>query len=152
MDRTTRQALLVAGAFVLLVVMIAGAMGAYVYRAGMVVVQVTEAGPNGSDINIRVPGALICGALQVIPDEAFADAGEEIQQFGPLARACVEKLADLPDFVLVEVCDRHEHVKVAKQGNKLIVDVDSPGERVHVIVPLSIVRTAVKKIEGLSRV
>ena len=147
MDQATRQPLLIVGAIVALGVILFGAIGAYVYQAGMVVVEVSECGPDGSDISIRIPGALINGMIQVVPSEVFHEAEEEIRYAGPLIRAVCDKLSDLPDFVLVEVENRHDHVEIVKRGNKLIVDVESPGERVHIVVPFSVVKTAAKKIE-----
>lgn len=147
MDKSTKQPLLVAGAFVVLGLICLGVTGAYVYNAGIVVVEVSETGPDGSDISIKIPGALICGMIQVVPAKVFEEAKEEIRYAGPLIRAVCDKLADMPDFVLVEVQDGREHVEIAKRGNKLVVDVDSPDERVHIVVPFSVVKTAAKKIE-----
>ena len=147
MNESTKQPLLVAGAFIVLGLMFLGVTGAYVYNAGMVVIEVAEAGPNGSDISLKIPGALINGAIQVVPSDVFKEAEEEIRYAGPIIRAVCDQLSDLPDFVMVEVQDRHEHVEIAKRGNKLIVDVESDDEKVHIVVPFSVVKTAAKKIE-----
>jgi hypothetical protein len=150
MDKTTKKILVVVGAFAVLAIMLVGITGAYIHRGGMVIVQVCERGPDGCDIKLQIPGALINAAMYVVPDEAFEDAEDEIKQFGPLIRAACNKLSDLPDFVLVEVQDRHEHVEIAKRDGKLVIDVRSPCERVHVVVPFSVVKTAAKRFDRIA--
>ena len=66
----------------------------------------------------------------------------------PAARASYDGIAKAPDFVLVEYNDGDEQVRVEKQGHKLVVEVDSDGEQVHVELPLRLVERVLEKLEG----
>jgi hypothetical protein len=62
----------------------------------------------------------------------------------------MQQLAKVPDTVLVEVRDRDEHVRIEKRGGRILVDVDSPREEVHVGVPIQTVVSAIKELETAS--
>lgn len=59
-----------------------------------------------------------------------------------------QELAKCPDTVLVEVKDGREHVRVEKRGGRLLVDVDSPREEVHISLPLRTVVSVIREIES----
>ena len=65
----------------------------------------------------------------------------------PVARLALQELAKCPDTVLVEVKDRDEHVRIEKRGGRLLVDVDSHSEEVHVGVPIQTVVSVLKELE-----
>ena len=75
---------------------------------------------------------------------ACHDAGE----YFPLAIAVLEEFEEIPDAVLVEVISGRDHVKVVKKGGRIVVDVDTPGEAVHVSVPLGSVHKMLRQMQG----
>lgn len=149
MSPSTKRIVLIAAGFLLISAVTIGAMGAYIFDRGMLVVQVREEG--GDDVCIRIPAILVQSMIAVIPDQVFdearSEAGEEFHKICPAVRAMWRELDDLPDFVLVEVSSRDEQVSVRKQGGRLVVHVDSPREHVHVVVPLGMVDSILGKLD-----
>jgi hypothetical protein len=94
-----------------------------------------------------LPGALFEAGLAVAPRVMPADARLEVRdqlgEWGPVAAALAADLARQPDFTLVEVDDRGDHVEVLKRGRHLLVKVRSDDADVDVQVPLSLVGQAV---------
>lgn len=150
MSPDVKKFFIILGSFLLIAVIGFAAVGAYVHQCGVLVVHVDE-GPDGSDIHIRIPAALIHAGLRVVPDEVFEDAGDKIMQVAPLLRAVCDELADAPDFVLVEVRGREEWVRVRKHDDKLEIRVRDCEDRIEVIVPLRMVESVVDRIEAAQR-
>ena len=150
MPPDVKKFFIVLGSFLLVAAIAFTAIGAYVYQCGVLVVEVDE-GENGSNISIRIPAALVHGALKVLPDEAFEKAAVEIKEYGPLVHAVCEELADAPDFVLLEVREGDEAVRIRKHDGKLEINIRDDDERVHVIVPLRMVRSVVHRIEAAQK-
>ena len=148
MTPETRRIVLIAVGFLLISGATIGAIGTCIGNAGMLVVDVREQG--GDDIRIKIPAALVHAAIGVLPDRlvrtARAEMGETFDRVGPAVRAVCRKMEGLPDFVLVEVVNREEQVSIRKEGGRIVVDVDSDGERVHVVVPLETVRSILGKL------
>ena len=155
MSPTTKKVLLVGCAFLLVFAIAFAVTGAYVYRAGMIVVDVSEGGPDGNDIHIRIPAALVQAGLGVVPDEVLAemaaDMGEDFEVVGPLVRAVHDELSNSPDFVIIDVRDHDEHVRIAKRGEKIVVDVSDGCDRVRVVLPLRMVDMVLGRIEKGAR-
>lgn len=120
-----------------------------IHSAGMVEIDIREGGPGGTEITgLRIPAALGHLALSFVPMHAFDFCeDEEFQQWGPLMVEACRQLDQCPDFVLVEVISRDEHVCVRKQGKAFVVDVESYDERVHISIPIGIARAFAKKVE-----
>jgi hypothetical protein len=150
MSPDVRKFFIILGSFLLVAAIGFAAIGAYVHRCGVLVVHVDE-GPGGSNIHMRIPGALVQAGLRVLPNEVFEEAGDEIRQFAPLLRAVCDGLADAPDFVLVEVRGRDEWVRVRKTDNKLEIRVRDCDDRVEVIVPLRMVESVAAKFEAFAK-
>jgi len=148
MSPDVKKFFIILGSFLLVAAIGFAAIGAYVYRCGVLVVHIDE-GPDGSNIHMRIPAALVQAGLRVVPDAAFEDAADEIVQVAPLLRAVSEELSDTPDFVLVEVKGRDEWVRVRKVDDKLEIRVRDRDDKVEVIVPLRIVQSVVNRIEAL---
>jgi hypothetical protein len=102
---------------------------------------------DGSRIKMSLPASVVFVALQLMPDSALEEIPEEAVKYAGLARAVSKELRDLPDFTLVEVEGRHEHVIVQKRGDRLVVDVEDRESVVHVSFPIQIVDKVAKKIE-----
>ena len=64
----------------------------------------------------------------------------------PIVDAAIPVLEDCPDGVFVEVIDPGEHVKVAKVGGSIVVDVKDSEDVVHVAVPLRAAESAIREI------
>lgn len=150
MSPDVKKFFIILGSFLLIAAIGFTAIGAYVHRCGVLVVHVDE-GPGGSNIHMRIPAALVHAGLQVVPDEVFEDAGDEIRQAAPLLRAVCDGLADAPDFVLVEVKGRNEWVRIRKNGDKLEIRVRDCDDRIEVIVPLRMVESVANRFEGIRR-
>jgi hypothetical protein len=110
--------------------------GAFVYEQGAVRVEVREKARGGEHIRLAVPALVAPIAARLVPREKLRRASRDLQQWLPAIEVASEELLRCPDGPLVEVDSRTEHVRIAKQGDSLVVDVDDPGETVHVSFPL----------------
>lgn len=116
--------------------------GGILSSEGFVHVRVVEKHKNGTHLWLVVPAMVAPIALRLAPAQPFQQAGENLRPWLPAVRAGIGQLAKCPDGTLVEVVDPKEHVRVVKSGGSLVVDVDDPGETVHVSVPLDAARDA----------
>ena len=148
----------IALASVLLVSLALGATVGTVYKAEKVSVSVQPRG--GGAINVAVPAALATVAMvaiEFVPVEALplddvpAEALDALEHYLPSVQEALDRLAEQPDFVLVEVWSRDETVLVRKEGRKLRVIVESNDGRVDVSIPLSTVKEFTKRLRRLSR-
>jgi hypothetical protein len=94
-----------------------------------------------------VPGALAPVGMKFIPREHWNQVEKEIRPWLPGLRAIVEGIAEYPDTTFVEVIDRTDHVRIHKDGGSIVVDVEDPGETVHVSVPLRTIQSVVRELE-----
>ncbi len=148
MARTTQRAVgSIVLATVLLLTMGAGLTWA-VNRAGVIEIDIRSKGAGGTDLHgLRIPEALAEAALLCIPNSVFEEAGAEVGEWGPVMRKACDILEEQDDFTLVEVRSHDEYVEIRKEGNQLVIKVDSSDERVHVKVPLGLAKTVAKKFE-----
>ncbi len=121
--------------------------GAILCSDGFVSVRVNERAQKGSHIFLVVPGALAPIGMKFIPRENWNQVEKEIRPWLPGLRAAVEGIAEYPDATFVEVIDRTDHVRIHKDGGSIVVDVDDPGETVHVSVPLRTIQSVVRELE-----
>ena len=127
---------------------LAGTAGVITYNAGAVRVSVVEKRQNGGHVHVFVPAIVIPMTLGFIPAKHFHVHGKDTHKWLPLLKAVSQELERCPDATLVEVTSPNEHVKISKQGNSLYIDVDDPGETVHVSFPVGVVQTVVNKLEA----
>jgi hypothetical protein len=120
--------------------------GAALSSEGFIHVKVQEKQANGTHINLFVPAAVVPIALHFAPRERLADASGDLKQCLPIIDAAIPALAEAPDGVLVEVRDHDDHVLITKTGGSLVIDVNDPGDTVHVSVPLRAAQSAVHQI------
>ena len=118
------------------------------YDAGAVRVSVVEKGPKGDHVNVFVPAILVPVALGFVPAKSFNVHDAETRRWLPMLKVASQELERCPDATLVEVKSPKEHVTIVKRGNALVIDVDDPGETVHVSFPVGVVRTVVNKLEA----
>lgn len=110
--------------------------GVAVQQYGIVTVSVNQKADQGPDLFIPVPLALVSFALNFVPRQELGEAQRELEEFGPVASELLIKLAECPDFTLVEVEDGPETVLITKERDRLIISVKTPDESVKVKVPL----------------
>jgi hypothetical protein len=150
MSVALRVLLTIFASIVILMMMTVGVAVAAIYSAGTVAVDVQPV--DGSEISVHVPAGLIHVAIWLLPGELQAEAmhevAAEVEPYWGAVRAAGDELSRLPDFVLVEVEGPREHVIVEKRNQRLIVHVDSDGERIEVSIPLRTVRSLLNKVEG----
>lgn len=111
--------------------------GAYTFRQGLVRVDVDESGPHGSHVHVWAPAAAVPMAVHFIPSRAMTRAGEHAGKFMPLVHAVAKELQNYPEADLVEVRDGKDYVHVRTHNGSLLIDVEEPGETVHVACPLA---------------
>lgn len=121
--------------------------GAIVSSEGFIHVKVHENQANGTHLTFIVPAMLVPVTLKFVPRQYLKQPARQIAPWMPLIDATLSGLNDCADgTTLVEVTDPNEHVSVVKSGGELVVDVQDPGETVHVAVPLRVMRSAIHEI------
>ena len=121
--------------------------GAYTFHEGVIRVDVDEFRPGGSHVHLWVPAAAVPMAMHFVPKHPLCDAAQRAQEFLPVAHALFKELKKFPDTEFVEVNDDEQHVRIRTDGEKLQIDVDTPDEKVHLLVPLSSLDDAVGQLE-----
>jgi hypothetical protein len=110
--------------------------GAYTFHEGVIRISVDEHAANGKHVHLFVPAALIPVAVRLAPQHAMEDAARQAGPWLPTVQRAAEELRKLPDAELVEVRDTEQYVRIRTQGGKLLLDVESPRETVHIACPL----------------
>ena len=123
------------------------AMGAYTFHEGVIRVDVDEFRAGGSHVHFWVPAAMVPMTMHFVPKHHFRDAACHAREFLPVVHALFKELKNYPDAEFGEVKDDDQHVQIRTHEGKLQIDVDDPGEKVHVLVPLSTVQDVVGQLE-----
>jgi len=121
--------------------------GVWSIRAGALSISLREAGPHGDRIQIWVPGAVIEGAIFLLPDAVIEHASEEALNWVPVARRMMAEFDRLPDFPIVRVESGRECVLIEKEGRQLLIDVTDAGDKVRLRIPTGIVRAALRRLD-----
>lgn len=121
--------------------------GAYTMREGVIRVDVDEYRSGGSHVHVWVPAAAVPMAMHFVPREHMRHAVEHAREFMPTARAIVKELKKFPDADLVEIVDGEQHVQIRTHAGKLQIDVDAPGEKVHLLCPLATLGDVSRQLE-----
>ena len=139
--------LIVVGGSILLMAATVAAGAAAIYSGGTIAVDVAE--ESGGGISVHVPAAIAHLALAMVPDrvieEALEDVSDELEPYLPALQNCWTEFERAPDFVMVEVESRQEHVRVEKRNGKLLVLIENGGDDIRVEVPLKTLRRFVRK-------
>ena len=122
--------------------------GAYTFREGVIRVDVDESRAGGSHIHMWVPAAVVPMTMHFVPKHHLKDAAEQAREFLPVVHALFKELKIFPETDFVEVKDDNEHVQIRTRAGKLQIDVDSPDENVHLLVPLSTLDDVVDELEA----
>jgi hypothetical protein len=118
----------------------------YTFREGTVRVDVDEHRSGGSHVHIWAPAAVVPMALHFIPDQKLHKLYDRKEDWAPIARIAAKELRRYPNTTFVEVQDADTHVRVSTVGEKIQVDVQDPGENVHVAVPLAMVEDVISQL------
>jgi len=146
MSRRARIVLIVALAIASTTVLAVGAGAVYVYRDGMIDVHVQEKEPGGTAIHVMVPTVFVRVVLAFVPLSPDMRPGPEVRPWWPVVEAASSAIAGAPDGVFVQVDGPDEHVRIAKEDGRLVVDVDDTDARVRVSVPVRAVEYVVRRI------
>lgn len=150
MSRSTR----VAVAFLVVLTLAFGSTVTFaavtVARAGVIDVSVVSHEPGAESVSFLLPGVLVTIAALVLPYALPDDAAREIGPHAPALRAAADALAQCPDAVFVEVESQDEHVRIAKEGRYLTIDVESTDEDVHIRLPIRAVRSLARALDRAS--
>ena len=122
--------------------------GAYVAQQGVVRVRVVEKKEGGDRVNLYVPAAAIPVAVKLAPEQNICEAMEKAKDWLPAVRIASKELARLPDTELVEVLDGREHVRIRTEDGKLVIDVESDHEDVHLSVPLKMIEKVAQELQA----
>jgi multidrug efflux pump subunit AcrA (membrane-fusion protein) len=100
---------------------------------GWLVVDVRTPAPDRVDLKIPVPLGLIRLGLALAPDRAMTvEAPAELRRQKDVALAVLRALDESPDgTTFVRVTSPDAKVRIAKEGGRLIVDVDADDARVR---------------------
>jgi hypothetical protein len=121
---------------------------AYICEDGFVHVSVQESRKGGGNLHLILPAQLGPLAAHLVPLSHLRNADRELRAALPALHITAAELAKIPDTLLVEVRDHEEHVRISKAGAGLDVDVESPGEHVHVWVPLRAIYDTADALES----
>jgi hypothetical protein len=113
---------------------------------GMIQVNVIEKCPVSHPIFLMAPALLVPIGMPFAPKENLAQASAEIEPWLPTIRAALAQLRECDDFALVEVNSHGQHVRVAKSGGSLVVDVKNEDESVDVSAPIRAISSAVEEL------
>ena len=111
--------------------------GAYTFREGVLRVDVDQSRGDAHHVHVWLPAAVVPMALHFVPRQKMEEAGEKAEQFMPLVHAVAKELQKYPEAELVDVRDGEQHVHIRTRNGSLLIDVDEPGEVVHVACPLA---------------
>jgi len=152
MSKAARIVLIVIVAGSLLLATGIGATAAAVYHSGTISVDVRE---QGDRFRIAVPAALVRVGVHLVPDavldDALRDVLVEVGPILPAVEAAWRELARTPDFVLVEVTGPRERVRIAKEGNLLVIHVEDGSSDVHVSLPMSTIGSLMARLDRVGR-
>ena len=111
----------------------------YILQDGFVHVSVDESAEHGTHLHLVVPAELATIAAHFVPPRKLEGRQRQLRALLPALQLSAQELMKLPDSVLVEVRDNHEHVLISKVGDGISIEEDSPKEHVKVWVPLKAV-------------
>lgn len=122
--------------------------GAYTFHEGVIRIDVDESRAGGSHIHMWVPAAVVPMAMHFVPKHHLREAAIHSQEFTPLAHVLIKELKNFPEADLVEVKDSEQHVQIRTHAGKLQIDVEDPGEDVHLLIPLSTLDDVMGQLES----
>jgi hypothetical protein len=113
---------------------------------GMVEVNVVERQPEVHHVYVLAPAMLMPIAAHFVPRHQMGEASRQLRPYMPTIRAALSQLRECDDFVLVDVTDRAQRVKVQKLGGSLVVDVKDQDDTVHVSTPIRAISSTIEQL------
>jgi hypothetical protein len=120
--------------------------GAYTFHDGILRVDVDQDRLNGDHVHVWAPAAVVPIAMHVVPNRHLDQAAGQVAQYLPALRAMTRELKKYPEAEFVDVQDGKDHVRVGTHRGKLVVDVDEPGEQVHVACPVAMIEDVMSEL------
>jgi hypothetical protein len=124
--------------------------GALSFYDGAITLRVEEHKADGTNLRLVVPASAVSLGVWLAPEEKLREAAAKSRDVLPALKVAARELERCPDFVLVEVQNPREHVRIEKRGGRLLIDVESPDETVRVGVPLGTVETVARRLQDLN--
>ena len=118
----------------------------YAFHEG--VVQVDEEHTWGRHVHVWVPAAIVPAAMYAVPRRHLEHAASQVGPWLPTVRAALKELQKFPEAQLVEVRGSREHVRIATHNGRLMIDVESPDENVHVACPLAMIDHVTRELQA----
>jgi hypothetical protein len=113
---------------------------------GLVEVKVVERQPEVHHVYVIAPAMLAPIAVHFAPQRHLSQAAAEIRPWMPTIRATLDQLRETDDMTLVEVKEPGEHVRVAKEGGSIVVDLEDPDHTVHVSTPIRAISSTMEQL------
>ena len=121
---------------------------AYVFREGVIRVDVDENRDGGSHVHFWVPATVVSGGLRVVPRHYIQHAAEQARPYLPVIREVAKELEKYPNAELVDVQSaNHEHVRISIRDGKLYIDAVDQQNDVHVAVPTETICDVADRLE-----
>jgi hypothetical protein len=121
---------------------------AVVMKDGIVEVNVQEKQAHGSHVHLYVPATVATWGVHLAPEERLREHLRHSREHLAIAEVALRELENAPDALLVEVESPTEHVRVQTRLGSFLVDVDDPGETVHVAVPIRAARKVIEELKA----
>ena len=113
---------------------------------GMIEVNVVERQPEVHHVYVIAPAMLVPIGMHFAPQRDLSRAAAQIRPWLPTIRAALDQLRETDDVTLVEVKEPGEHVRVAKEGGSIVVDVQDEDETVHVSTPIRVISSTIEQL------
>jgi hypothetical protein len=113
---------------------------------GMIEVKVVERQPEVHHVYVIAPAMLVPIGMHFAPQRDLSHAAAQIRPWLPTIRAALDQLRESDDVTLVEVKEPGEHVRVAKEGGSIVVDVQDENETVHVSTPIRAISSTIEQL------
>lgn len=120
---------------------------AAVYTFHQGVMTVSEYHRDGKHVHVWIPAAIVPMAMHFVPAKYIEHGVSHAGPWLPTVRALAKGLEKYPEADLVDVQDGEQHVHVQTRGGRLLIDVNSPEEQVHVACPLATIEDVSEQVE-----
>src|SRR6202790_1919323 len=120
--------------------------GAYTFHEGVILVD--EDHVDGRHVHVWVPAAVVPLAMHAVPKRYLQQAAGQAAPWLPTLHALAKELKKYPEAELLEVLHSSGHVRVRTHNGNLLIDVDEPGEQVHVACPLGMLEPVARELEN----
>jgi hypothetical protein len=121
--------------------------GAYAFHEG--IIQIDARSRTREHVHIWLPAAVVPLAMHFIPKRYLQDRVTDVESLTML-HALAKGLRKYPEAELVEVREETAHVYVRTLNAKLLIDVETPDNTVHVSCPLSTIEDVSRELQSMA--